>query len=207
MTRGEFTSLLVNSLTGQRSRRYHCVPMPANGTEDSAQAQWKPGDPPKKLDHGRTVCNQKNEKGKLCNGHLKQLHSGGQASQEHFRGQDVLYKCQTCGALYTGPPLGHLRDPQKQSKFVQQELISILQAAGGTLPFFGNRQSTAASLDSSPAADEHRSAAEAQAATGQSAAAGLSPAAATASPVAGAESADDLGAEPTGRSIIPESLP
>jgi hypothetical protein len=33
-----------------------------------------------------------------------------------------------------GPPLGHVRDPQKQSRFVEAELSALLQAAGGTLP-------------------------------------------------------------------------
>src|SRR5690349_7686232 len=33
-----------------------------------------------------------------------------------------------------GPPLGHVRDPYKQVRFVEAELSSLLQAAGGTLP-------------------------------------------------------------------------
>jgi hypothetical protein len=33
-----------------------------------------------------------------------------------------------------GPPLGHVRDPQKQSRFVEAELTALLQAAGGTMP-------------------------------------------------------------------------
>ena len=33
-----------------------------------------------------------------------------------------------------GPPLGHVRDPYKQSRFVEAELSALLQAAGGTLP-------------------------------------------------------------------------
>jgi hypothetical protein len=33
-----------------------------------------------------------------------------------------------------GPPLGHVRDPNKQSRFVEAELSALLQAAGGTLP-------------------------------------------------------------------------
>ena len=49
-------------------------------------------------------------------------------------GDDVLFKCQTCGTLYMGPPLGHVRDPNKQSRFVEAELTALLQAAGGTLP-------------------------------------------------------------------------
>ncbi|HEY6805788.1 MAG TPA: hypothetical protein VI306_19570 [Pyrinomonadaceae bacterium] len=89
---------------------------------------------PKRIVNAQTVCNERNEKGKLCNGHLKQLRTAGEPAQIHLRGDDVLFKCQTCGTLYMGPPLGHVRDPQKQSRFVEAELSALLQAAGGTLP-------------------------------------------------------------------------
>lgn len=89
---------------------------------------------PKRITNAQTVCNEKNEKGKLCNGHLKQLRTAGEPSQVHLRGDDVLSKCQTCGTLYMGPPLGHVRDPNKQARFVEAELTALLQAAGGTLP-------------------------------------------------------------------------
>ncbi len=89
---------------------------------------------PKRITNAQTVCNEKNEKGKLCNGHLKQLRTAGEPSEIHLRGDDVLSKCQTCGMLYMGPPLGHVRDPNKQSRFVEAELTALLQAAGGTLP-------------------------------------------------------------------------
>jgi hypothetical protein len=89
---------------------------------------------PKRITNAQTVCNEKNEKGKLCNGHLKQLRTAGEPAEIHLRGDDVLSKCQTCGTLYMGPPLGHVRDPNKQSRFVEAELTALLQAAGGTLP-------------------------------------------------------------------------
>ncbi|HJT64978.1 MAG TPA: hypothetical protein VJ749_00890 [Pyrinomonadaceae bacterium] len=89
---------------------------------------------PKRITNAQTVCNEKNEKGKLCNGHLKQLKTAGEPAQVHLRGDDVLFKCQTCGTLYMGPPLGHVRDPHKQVRFVEAELTALLQAAGGTLP-------------------------------------------------------------------------
>lgn len=89
---------------------------------------------PKRITNAQTVCNEKNAKGKLCNGHLKQLRTAGEAAEIHLRGDDVLFKCQTCGTFYMGPPLGHVRDPQKQSRFVEAELSALLQAAGGTLP-------------------------------------------------------------------------
>lgn len=89
---------------------------------------------PKRITNAQTVCNEKNEKGKPCWGHLKQLRTAGEAAEIHLRGDDVLYKCQTCGTFYMGPPLGHVRDPYKQSRFVEAELQALLQAAGGTLP-------------------------------------------------------------------------
>jgi len=89
---------------------------------------------PKRIVNAQTVCNEKNEKGKLCNGHLKQFRTAGEPAEIHLRGDDVLSKCQTCGTFYMGPPLGHLRDPNKQSRFVENELSALLQAAGGTLP-------------------------------------------------------------------------
>ena len=102
-------------------------------TQETVQAAEQPG-VPKKITNAQTVCNVKNEKGKLCNGHLKQLRTGGEGAEVHLRGDDVLYKCQSCGTLYMGPPLGHLRDPFKQQRFVELELSALLQAAGGTLP-------------------------------------------------------------------------
>ncbi len=89
---------------------------------------------PKRITNAQTVCNEKNARGKGCWGHLKQLRTAGQPAAVHLRGDDVLFKCQNCGTLYMGPPLGHVRDPEKQRRFVQDELTALLQAAGGTLP-------------------------------------------------------------------------
>ncbi len=101
-----------------------------NAAEQNATAAQVP----KRITNAQTVCNEKNAKGKLCNGHLKQLRTAGEAAEIHLRGDDVLFKCQTCGTLYMGPPLGHVRDPHKQSRFVEAELSALLQAAGGTMP-------------------------------------------------------------------------
>jgi hypothetical protein len=90
---------------------------------------------PKRFAVGQTVCNEKNEKGKLCNGHLKEIHTAGEATK-YLRGDDVLHQCQTCGALYMGPPMGHVRDPGKQKRYVEKDLAAILNAAGGTLPAY-----------------------------------------------------------------------
>jgi hypothetical protein len=117
-----------------QSNRYPNT-MSANVSEQNTAEQKTSTAPvPKRITNAQTVCNEKNAKGKLCNGHLKQLRTAGEASEVHLRGDDVLSKCQTCGTLYMGPPLGHVRDPQKQSRFVEAELTALLQAAGGTLP-------------------------------------------------------------------------
>jgi len=167
-------------------------------TEQQESAAGKP----RRLVAGQTVCNEKNEKGKLCNGHVKQVHTQ-HPSEVYLRGDDVLHRCQACGALYMGPPMGHVRDPRKQRRYVERDLAAILQAAGGTLPAYQYptpswrdapppRPPKAKTADSSSTADRHRPAAEAQAATGQASAAPLSPTAATASPAAGAETPADL---------------
>lgn len=109
--------------------------MSANVSEQNAgEKNATAAQVPKRITNAQTVCNEKNAKGKLCNGHLKQLRTAGEAAEVHLRGDDVLSKCQTCGTLYMGPPLGHVRDPQKQSRFVEAELTALLQAAGGTMP-------------------------------------------------------------------------
>lgn len=185
------------------------------------QQESRPG-VPRRFAPGQTVCNEKNEKGKLCNGHLKELNTQ-HPSRVHLRGDDTLYRCQACGALYMGPPMGHVRDPRKQKRYIERDLAAILQAAGGTLPAYeypapawrgepkpkhvaqtSSKPATepkpaqpkhAGPVDSSASADAHRPAAEAQAATGQASAAPLSPTAATASPAAGAETIADLATE------------
>src|SRR5262247_1045197 len=110
--------------------------MTANASELTPKSEAAVTTPPvpKHITNAQTVCNERNEKGKLCNGHLKQLKTAGEASEVHLRGDDVLFKCQICGTLYMGPPLGHVRDPEKQRRFVEAELSALLQAAGGTLP-------------------------------------------------------------------------
>src|SRR5918999_1554929 len=107
--------------------------MSANVTEPTAPSPAQPP-VPKRITNAQTVCNERNEKNKLCNGHLKQLKTAGELAEVHLRGDDVLFKCQICGALYMGPPLGHVRDPEKQRRFVEHELAALLQAAGGTMP-------------------------------------------------------------------------
>ena len=115
---------------------------------------------PKPITNAQTVCNEKNAKGKLCNGHLKQLGTAGEAAEIHLRGVDVLFKCQTCGRLYMGPPLGHVRDPHKQHRFVEAELQALLQAAGGTLPVIKRDEARGVYVMVETAAGDHGHAAK-----------------------------------------------
>src|SRR5256886_14679987 len=109
--------------------------MSANISEaNSGQSSAATTPIPKRIVNAQTVCNEKNEKGKLCNGHLKQLKTAGEPAEAHLRGDDVLFKCQICGTLYMGPPLGHGRDPEKQRRLGEGEWSALLQAAGSTLP-------------------------------------------------------------------------
>ena len=110
------------------------TPVDKAGDQTVAAATNTAAPVPKRITNAQTVCNERNEKKKLCNGHLKQLRTAGEAAEIHLRGDDVLFKCQTCKTLYMGPPLGHVRDPHKQSRFVEAELTALLEAAGGTLP-------------------------------------------------------------------------
>ena len=108
---------------------------PPTAKEAPTEQQSSQPGVPRRVAPGQTVCNERNEKGKLCNGHLKQMNTA-HPSQVHLRGDDALHKCQTCGALYMGPPQGHVRDTRKQTRFVERDLAAILQAAGGTLPAY-----------------------------------------------------------------------
>ena len=108
--------------------------MPPPAPTSAAPAPETVPSTPKRITNAQTVCNEKNERGKGCWGHLKQLRTAGEPAAVHLRGDDVLFKCQNCGTLYMGPPLGHVRDPEKQRRFVEHELTALLQAAGGTLP-------------------------------------------------------------------------
>jgi hypothetical protein len=128
------------SITAEKESDPKIMSSEANKTEPVAkqapteQQESRTG-VPKRFTPGQTVCNEKNEKGKLCNGHLKQLNTQHSAAS-FLRGDDVLYRCQSCGTLYMGPPQGHVRDPSKQRRYVESDLAAILQAAGGTLPVY-----------------------------------------------------------------------
>ncbi len=152
---------------------------------------------PKAITNAQTVCNERNAKNKLCNGHLKQLRTAGEAAEIHLRGDDVLFKCQTCGTMYMGPPLGHVRDPYKQSRFVEAELTALLEAAGGTLPVIKKNERGVFVLVESPTPDsEAKPATKPAAAAAPSAAPAKAAAAPKAAAPAAAKPAYKAGSEP-----------
>jgi hypothetical protein len=152
---------------------------------------------PKRITNAQTVCNEKNEKGKPCWGHLKQLRTAGEAAEIHLRGDDVLFKCQTCGTFYMGPPLGHVRDPYKQSRFVEAELQALLQAAGGTLPVIKRDEERGVYVMVETAAGDHGHAAKPAPAV-RAAAPAAAPAAPKAAAPAAAKPAAPAAAKPAG---------
>jgi hypothetical protein len=153
---------------------------------------------PKRITNAQTVCNEKNEKGKPCWGHLKQLKTAGEPAEVHLRGDDVLFKCQTCGTYYMGPPLGHVRDPEKQHRFVEAELSALLQAAGGTLPVVKKDARGVFIMETTAAHAPAAKAATSPAAPAAAAAAARTAAPAAAKPAtpAAAKPAAKAGAEP-----------
>jgi hypothetical protein len=80
----------------------------------------------KPMKPGQTVCNQKDEKGKLCAGPLKRLQSKVYRSKEELEGEEMIYRCGKCYTIYQGPPLGYLRDPQMK-RFVLAAQPDIVQ--------------------------------------------------------------------------------
>jgi len=80
----------------------------------------------KQMKPGQTVCNQRDEKGKLCAGPLKRLPKDGYRSKEEIEGAEIIYRCGKCLTIYQGPPTGHLRDP-KMTRFIESVPPDIVQ--------------------------------------------------------------------------------
>jgi hypothetical protein len=131
---------------------------------------------------------------------LKQLLTAGEPAEVHLRGDDVLSKCQTCGMLYMGPPLGHVRDPNKQRRFVEAELSALLQAAGGSLPVIRKDARGVFIMETTGHTPEAAKAPPAQAASPAPVAKAVAPAAALGPKVSAAPAqkptAPKVGAEP-----------
>lgn len=98
-----------------------------------------------------------------------------------------------------GPPLGHVRDPYKQRRFVEAELSALLQAAGGTLPVIKkNERGVYVLVEDAHGAAEAKPAAAKPATAAKPAAAPASSATAAppAAPAAPKPAAHKAGAEP-----------
>jgi len=67
----------------------------------------------------RTVCNQKNEKGKLCNGHLKQLRTAASRPRCTCVRRRAFPSARPAARSTWGRRSVTLRDPQKQQRFVE----------------------------------------------------------------------------------------
>src|SRR5438105_13217082 len=80
--------------------------MSANAAE-AIKGSGPPPPVPKRITNAQTVCNERNEKNKLCNGHLKQLKTAGESAEVQLRGDDVLFKCHAGGTLYMGRRMRH----------------------------------------------------------------------------------------------------
>lgn len=55
------------------------------------------------------ACNEKNEKGKLCAGHLKRWYGFGAEVKEKFGPDAEMYRCEHCKTLY-------LPNPEEESR-------------------------------------------------------------------------------------------
>ena len=51
--------------------------------------------------HKQRACNEKNEKGKLCMGHLKRWFEISNDPQQEFDPGAELYRCEKCHTIYT----------------------------------------------------------------------------------------------------------
>jgi hypothetical protein len=50
------------------------------------------------------ACNEKNEKGKLCAGHLKRWYGFGEEIKKQYGASPEIYRCEYCHTLYLPAP-------------------------------------------------------------------------------------------------------
>lgn len=55
------------------------------------------------------ACNEKNEKGKLCAGHLKRWYLYGEEVRAEFGTEAEIYRCEKCRTIYLPNPEEHPR--------------------------------------------------------------------------------------------------
>ena len=87
------------------------IPLAAGGTTVPHAAQQLPNHKVKVKKSGQRACNEKNDKGKFCGGHLKRWFYATDAVEkecgciEKAWGPDTeVYRCETCKTLYLPNP-------------------------------------------------------------------------------------------------------
>jgi hypothetical protein len=78
-------------------------PAPAPAAEAAAA---EPAGPPKikVRKHKQRSCDEKNEKGKLCAGHLKRWYTYPKSVEDLIGPQAEIYRCEFCHTLYRPDP-------------------------------------------------------------------------------------------------------
>ena len=63
----------------------------------------------KRLQARMRACDEKDDKGKLCAGHLKRWFESGGGVRQKFGPDPEIYRCQNCHTLYVANPEGEPR--------------------------------------------------------------------------------------------------
>jgi len=79
------------------------TPAPAPSAPAAAAAENKVGKVKTRLPHQR-ACNEKDEKGKLCAGHLKRWYGFGDDIKRQFGENAEVYRCEFCKTIYLPAP-------------------------------------------------------------------------------------------------------
>jgi hypothetical protein len=65
---------------------------------------------------GQTVCTVKDEKGKNCQGHVKQWLTAPPEVIKKAASGNTIHRCQRCFTIYEGPPQEYLHPNPKKNK-------------------------------------------------------------------------------------------
>jgi hypothetical protein len=78
-------------------------PTPVPATAAAAPAENGPAKVKTRLPYQRS-CNEKDEKGKLCAGHLKRWYGFGEDIKRQFGENPEVYRCEFCKTIYLPTP-------------------------------------------------------------------------------------------------------
>ena len=76
-------------------------PIEASPKRDKNKPKFRPAD--------QSVCNEPGEMNGTCGGHLKHFSIAPRELTATLREGHILFRCQRCGQLYKGKPIGHIR--------------------------------------------------------------------------------------------------